>query len=325
MPELAPPQQTDEFLHLPDRLLPLATLWSKSNVIRLIVGGVPFGSTSVRDQLEAGNYNILGDDIKAAVEVGHQLSDETRPSINPGDSRTLRIEAEFLDMLQYSEDPKLRPRKFVLSPMQKRRYTPVPKDLPRWALEDMLFLEDGTTQWASAAILLQDRFDEARELIPDIRPNKRLMLEKSKSARARILGARALGKAVLLDERDYDMTFLRQDQAFYTSVVTGEAIRFEPLHSEDVYDAIFTGTITPKQAVKLFPQITRHEVNRYEEAIRLLNGDRKRPLNTEDHRAAMAAIKYLGYTKWTKTTVKAINKTRPQFFEMREATLDSAA
>lgn len=326
--EQVSPPQTDEFLHLPQELYEHSLYWSKSNVIRQIIGGIQFRRTDVLDQVGV-DYSSQGDDIQAAVDVGHQLLDPDRPMVTPRDSRALRINAQYYDLLEHQSDPDKPLRTFDLTDMQRTRMQgvaplgPYATTLP---LKWLLRLEGGTTQVTAAALLLQERTNaEIRNLLESVRPDQVLMLSKSLDVRARILGARALGTYVKLDERDIDYTLLRHLQAIYSARKLGSGVQIKPLHSEDIFVSIFSGSITPDEALKRFPQISHHETNRYLESIRILNQDRAESLDTNDHRAALAAILLLGFRSWTDRTARALRKTIPNFNQLHEVFQDHIA
>lgn len=246
---MPPKTVSQDMLPLPQELKRLVPQINKSSGIRWVVkDALSPENTVVNTFLHTPENYPFGEDMEAAFRVSRQL--KTGEPLEPGDSRTLLIMSR---MLLYT---KRIDRKIILTPMQERRNVeddPAIADLP---LMEMLKLSGGTTQWASAAILLQERHpDEIQKILQALPEEQRTMIRLTIDIKRRWLCYRALGRPFVITEQEKEQTLLRQASHYVTRLVTGANLPFKPLHSEDAIYAVMSGNMTLEEAAELFPML----------------------------------------------------------------------
>lgn len=305
----ATPPLEPGLLALPQDVEALLPYFGKSEALRWIVhAGMQYGDPGPANELRAfADPHSYGEDIQAALRVHDEwVSGEL---LHPGDSRTLLIGTyTLMAMEELAGKPR---REVALSPMQLRRSVEYSPDLPKWSLKRLGKLSGKTTQFASMAILLQDRDpDEIDGYLESLEPLHRPMIEKTLRIRRDWLVTRVLERPFRFTEADRELTILRQFQAFYTRIATGERPVLAPNHSEDAADCVMNGDLTLDEAVDLFPMLAKHETPRHREIARVIE---QGVIDTTDHRMGMSAITSRHVPIWTDQTEVALRKTSPQF------------
>lgn len=172
-------------------------------------------------------------------------------------------------------------------------------------LEELLKLDNGTSQWASAAVLLGNT-----EQI--LNPPYKLKLSYEAIEHWKDQRSKGLDWIPRIDP-----TIQRQAQA-YLKIKNNENPNFEPKHSEDYCFARAFDLTTIKEAALKWPSIVGHETNRFEEMEKCLeDADQGKLVTSKDHRVVQA-IAMLYKTK-NKSAVyqhrDSVSKSWPEFWE----------
>lgn len=271
------------------------------------------GESSVATKVNAAFEGMTpGEDIAAAINVSRQL--KTGGILDPGDSRTLLI---MLRMLLWSTKTT---RKVCLSPMQVARQVEDDPEIATWTLEKMLTLSNGTTQFASAAILLQNRKpDEIEALIRLLPPEKRPMIQLTKTIKTAWLKNHTQNNPFSLEQLEPEAVLQRQARHYYSEQMSGTKIPYHATHSEEAIYAVLHGDMLLEEAAARFPMLRSHETDRIAEIEKVLCGD---VVDSIDHRIVQAALLTNTVAHWTSRSEKAVRKTWPDFFEFLQAVKD---
>jgi hypothetical protein len=167
-----------------------------------------------------------------------------------------------------------------------------------WSLSRLLTLDGGTSQWASAALLLGNR-----DPLPEPAPAKLRLTVGALSSRA----------ADGAWELRYDPTIERQLRAL-PALVRGQGA-FTPEHSEDYPLARAFELISARDGERRWPQLRGHESDRIaemEEGLAMLPR-----ISSRDHRVvqALAARCLRDGLAPEVEHPDAVNKTWPQFWD----------
>lgn len=306
---MTPPQS--EFLELPPDLEELLPPLSKSWMMRLGILDMKAGSSNTLHTLdEIAQTTDLGDDLVALQRVSRQWL--YKQPLEVGESGTLYRYTRFLDWTEAdTAERQVKKRKFVRSGTLKNRSITTDASIIHLPLGELAELDNGTTQWASAALLLQGRSEaEEKQFLASLSPQKRPMIELTLEARACWTAARALGHGCVGHLKEKDQTITRQAQAYYTRLVGGQNVTFTSVHSEDALFAVMNGDISVTEAEKAFPTLRTHETDRIAELERVMASP---VIDTADHRVAQAAVMNRHSPVWTKRSEIAVAKTWPQF------------
>lgn len=239
----------------------------------------------------------LGDDLlalKRAAEVWK--SDEP---MDVGESGTL------YRLLKFASWKLGLNKKFVTQgTLSSRKVTDDP-NIVNFSQTELLKLDGGTSQWASAAVLLGDM--EKLE-------NPPFKLKASYDAVNHWKSQREKG---LVWEPRYDETILNQATA-YISMLKGEKVEFVPQQAEDFCFAYMFGYMTAEEGEKKWPALRNHESDRIVEAQETLKNTKEgKEITSKDHRVVQAIA------MWSKVNNKkvniiypeSVNKTWPMFWE----------
>jgi hypothetical protein len=312
-----PPQTTatppleSGLLALPPDVENRLPYFGKSEVLRWVLhAGMQYGDPGPANELRAfADPTSYGEDIQAALRVHDEWVG--RDVLHTGDSRTLLIGTYTLMAME--EQAGKAPRTVALTPMQIRRSVEYSPNLPKWSLKRLGKLSGKTTQFASMAILLQDRDpEEIDDYIHSLEPLHRPMIEKTLRVKRDWLVARVLERPFQFTQADRELTILRQFQAFYTRIATGERPVLQPKHSEDAADCVMNGDLTLDEAIDLFPMLAKHETPRHREIADVME---QKIIDTSDHRMGMSGITSRHTPIWTDKTETAMRKTSPQYSE----------
>ncbi len=267
----------------------------KSWMIRLGVLDTIKGYDDITEFL--GEQNSLSEDLRALY---YALIDwKSNQSIDVGESATLY---RFLKFASWKLEKK---KEFILRGTLKERIICDNPEIVNWPLEKLLTLDNRTSQWASASVLLGS---EERVANP---PYK---LQLTYEAVARWKERRNSGLCWIPRK---DKTILKQAIA-YTEILECGKTSFVPEHSEDYCFARAFNLIAAEEAKQKWPSLQGHESNRIkhmEDVIK--SADKRDIIDSDDHRAIQAIVmrqKSRNEPFYIKKT-NVVNKSWPQFWD----------
>ena len=174
-----------------------------------------------------------------------------------------------------------------------------------WSQQRLLKLDNGTSQWASAAVLLGDK---ARLAKPPFK------LQVTYDAVKHWNEARDYGRAW---EPRVDQTISRQADAF-VCFLNKQKYDFVPEQAEDFCFAYFFGFIKPTEGEKKWPSLRGHESDRIVESVESLERARAgEVILSKDHRVVQGLAMW-GVLFKRRVTFKhpeAVAKSWPRFWE----------
>lgn len=239
----------------------------------------------------------LGDDLKALYNAS--LAWKSEKPIDVGESATLY---RFLKFASWKLSLN---KKFILhGTLKKRKICNNPK-IVNYPLEKLLKIDNGTSQWASASVLLgnEEKIKNPQyklKLTYDAVKHWKKQREKGECWKAR-----------------YDETILNQAIAFLELLKKGKT-SFVPKQQEDYCFARAFNLITKEQGEKNWPSLRSHESNRIKEMEKALSyADERKEICSKDHRVVQA-IAMLYKFKNKKVEIKhssCVNKSWPQFYK----------
>ena len=172
--------------------------------------------------------------------------------------------------------------------------------------ERLLTLDGGTSQWASAAVLLGDR----KRL-----PNPPFKLKLTYEAVEHWNKRRKFSNLWYIR---YDQTILEQAE-FFLSLKSGRKDKvFLPQQAEDYCFARAFDIMTGEEGARKWPQLRNHESDRLEEMERCLyQAQSGKSVNSHDHRVIQAIAMRSEYLE-RDLKIKypnSVNKSWPQFWK----------
>jgi len=174
---------------------------------------------------------------------------------------------------------------------------------------ELLKLDNNTSQWASAAVLLGDK--ERLENAP-------FKLRLTYDAVDYWNKQREKG---LFWEPRYDETILSQAET-YVKMLSGKKIEFVPKQAEDFCFAYVFGYMSTEEGEKKWPALRGHESDRIVEVERTLEAAKEgKDVISKDHRV-IQAIAMWGKVNCMKVDIKypeSVNKSWPQFWDFLNA------
>lgn len=219
---------------------------------------------------------------------------------------------------------KLKKKKdFILrGSLQERKISDNPR-IVDYPLEELLKLDGGTSQWASAAVLLAEH-EELGGLEDQYKKMGKLnyKLKHTFEAVAYWYNQRNIG---LSWEAQYDRTILRHAKA-YETLYSGGGTNFYPIHSEDYCLARAFDIITAKEGEAKWPQLRGHESDRINEMEKWIEkSDRGDDVYSKDHRVVYSISMRQRLRKMSLERVKeiikypsAVNKSWLEFWDFLE-------
>lgn len=249
-----------------------------------------------------GEQKSLGDDLIALRRAA--LTWPTGAPVDVGESGTL------YRLLRFASWKLELDKEFIVrGTLAERKVTDNPF-IVSLGQADLLKLDRGTSQWASAAALLGDQ-----ERLPEPPFELALTYEAIDHWRDR----RARGERW---EPRYDATILNQARAFLR-VLGEEDIAFEPEQAEDYCFARAFGLVTPGEGEQRWPALRGHESDRIAEVEIALGEAREgKSVSSRDHRVVQAAAMWAaahGIPTGAEHP-QAVAKSWPQFWEfLRQA------
>ena len=181
-----------------------------------------------------------------------------------------------------------------------------------WNQAQLLELDKGTSQWASAAVLCGDN---------ERLTNPPFKLQTSYDAVAHWTQRRGEGLAW---EARYDLTIARQAEAFI-KLLQDEEVDFIPEQAEDYCFARGLGLITKEEGERLWPQLRGHESDRISEMEDtfkvIMRGD---VLRSNDHRVIQiyAMVQALNCDPIRIENMSAVSKPWPQFWDFLDYSVE---
>jgi len=239
----------------------------------------------------------LSDDLKTLYRV--LITWNSGKPIDVGESGTLYRFLRFTSWKLGLE------KKFILRGTLRKRKICNDPGIINYSQEKLLSLDNKTSQWASAVVLLGDpeRIDNPPyklKLTYEAIKHWKIQREKGKCWKPR-----------------YDETILKQAEAFLELLKTRKTF-FVPKQAEDYCFARAFELITRKEGEIRFPSLKDHESNRVKEMELMLNfAERGMLVDSNDHRAVQAIAmrqKFKGKKVKIKNP-KCVNKSWPQFWQ----------
>src|SRR3989344_1069771 len=238
----------------------------KSWIIRMGVLDMINGRHDIIDFLES--QKSLSDDLQALLRAA-QVWNTTEP-IDVGESGTLYRFLRFVSCAHNLD------KKFILRGTLKERAMCDNPGVVHYSLKELLLLDHGTSQWASAAVLCGN--NEKIKNPPyklrvtyEARSHWQEQREKNQTWSAR-----------------YDATILKQALAFLM-LLSGGRPAFVAEQAEDYCFARAFGYMTKEEGKKRWPNLQGHESNRIEAMEKeLKNIEHKKPVTSRDHRVVEA-------------------------------------
>lgn len=238
----------------------------------------------------------LSDDLQALYRA--LLAWKSDESIDVGESGTLY---RFLKFISWKLDLN---KEFILHGTLKNRKITDNPEIVNFSLKELLKLDNKTSQWASASVLLGNK---------EIIDNPPYKLKLTYEAVSHWNKQRAENKYWI---PRYDETILRQAMTFL-ELLKGKKADFVPNQPEDYCFARAFGFITKEQGESRWLSLLGHESNRINEIKKTLSEANKNiEIISKDHRIIQAIAMY---QKVNSKDVKiaypySVNKSWPQFW-----------
>lgn len=273
----------------------------KSWIIRMGILDIVHGYSDIQKFLSA--QKNLGDDLLALQKAAKVW--KTNKPVDVGESGTLY---RLLKFASWKLD--LHKRFVTKGTLLNRKITDDPSivNLPQ---SKLLKLDNGTSQWASAAALLGDK---------ERLPHPPFKLGVTYDAIRHWTNRRKKNESW---EPKYDKTILAQAET-YIRLIVGKKSRFIPRQAEDFCFAYAFGYMTARNGEKKWPALRGHESDRIVEIQNMLARAKKgQKITSKDHRVVQAIVMW-GRVNDKKVGImypNAVNKSWPQFWDFLEKTL----
>ena len=269
-----------------------------------------YGSKDILHFLES--QKDLGEDIKALARVASIWN--TKEPLDVGESGTIYRLVRFY-IWKEKIDREIITRGTLTKRVKEMKAGP---EIVTWHLKQLLTLEHGTTQWATAAILFGNS-----ETLPEVP----FYLQKTYDSLAHWNSQRKKGKVWIPQK---DVTLSTQVKEYISYLKTGKiSIVSHRLGDCDLYCFLRAfNRITRKEGEVIWPQLKSHESDRFLEMERTLeelySGN---IIHSRDHRVVQAEAMLLqsrDKSKGAKELKKyfsnpdCVNKTWPQFWEFMD-------
>ena len=279
---------------LQENLIPLDKSW----MIRMGVLDIIHGHHDIEKFLENDTY--IGDDLKAL----HRAAINWRlvSPIDVGESGTL------LRMLRFASWKLKLKKEFVLrGTLKDRKITNNPKII-HLKQPELLKLDNGTSQWATAAVLLGDK---------ERLQNAPFKLQLTYEAVEHWLQFR---KQHNRWQPRYDETILKQALTYFK--ILAEDVRdFIPEQAEDYCFARVFGFIDADEGERRWPSLRGHESDRIDEMEKMIVAVKNhQPITSKDHRVVQALAMWAKVKKIKVVfqNKECVAKSWPQFWPMIE-------
>ena len=281
-----------------EKFIPLDKSW----IIRMGVMDLIHGYTDIQKFLS--KQKNLNSDLLALKHVT-KLWNTDIPFIDVGESGTL------YRLLQFASWKLHLNKQFIKRGTLKDRSITNDPSIVNLSLEELLKLDNETSQWATASVLLGNRERIA---------NPPFKLQQTFDAVDHWNKQRAAGLAW---EPKHDETIKNQAETFIT-LLKGKQAKFNPKHSEDYCFARVFEYITKEEGEKRWPSLRGHETDRIEEMEKAIAQAKVgKPVDSKDHRVVQTIAMWgaVNKKKIKFTHPEAVNKSWPKFWEfLAEAT-----
>ncbi len=234
----------------------------------------------------------IGEDLLALKRASQ---DWNKKEINVGESGTL------YRFLQFASWKLNLDKKFVKKGTLKNRKINSNPKITEYSLDKLLKLDDGTSQWASASVLMGNS----------------TKLKKIPYKLATTYRAIRHWKTHNPWVPKYDETLEKQAETFLR-LLRGQKPRFKAIQAEDFCFGYTFGYISKKEAAQRWPALEGHESNRLIEMDKALAQVKSSKLVTsKDHRVIQSATMWaaVNHKKITLQYPKVVNKSWPQFWD----------
>ena len=263
----------------------------KSWMIRMGVLDLVNGYNDSVNYLEQ-HQEELNEDLKSLYQALLQWDSN---SVNVGESGTLYRFLKFASW-KFGLD-----KKFVLQGTLKDREICDNPKIVCWSLERLLTLDNGTSQWASASVLMgnQERIQ-----------NPPYKLQVTYDAVEHWKNVRERGEIWM---PKFDETILAQASA-YLRWLKKRNMDFVPRQAEDYCFARAFGIMSAEEGEARWPSLRGHESNRIAEMEKALQ---EREVTSRDHRIVQA-IAMLRKSKENIANFNCVKKSWPQSWKFLE-------
>jgi len=273
----------------------------KSWIIRMGILDLMNGYSDINNFLKS--QHNLGGDLKALQRVIDSWNNLSQP-IDVGESGTIYRFVKF-----YTWKNKINREIKISDTLINRAKRGAICDNPEivnFSPEELLKLDNQTSQWATMAFLLGDR----RKV-----KNPPFKLQVTYDAVEHWEQQRKEGESWI---PRVDPTLLSQALAFLRKI-SGEELNFNPEQAEDYCFARAFDVITREQGKQLYPSLEGHETPRFEEMEKSLNEAKSgKIISSEDHRVVQAiAMRYFpeGFKGSNFANPDCVHKTWPKFWD----------
>ena len=274
-----------------DDLIPLDKSW----IIRMGFLDIISGRTDILEFLNS--QTDLNDDLIALKRVAETWN--TLDEINVGESGTIYRFFKFASWKLGMN------KKFILEGTLKDRVICDDPTIVDWPVQKLLTLDNGTSQWASAAILMGNS-------------------ERVENAPYKL---KVTGDAVEVWHKArnrnepwvprLDQTISNQAKVFI-QMMKGEKTEFVSEQAEDYCFSRIFGFITDEEGERRWPALRSHETDRIAEMEKVIHDlEEGRQIISRDHRVVQAVGMYQKLHKMPSTVIHAhaVNKSWPLFWQ----------
>jgi hypothetical protein len=267
----------------------------KSWIIRMGILDMINGYDDIQKFLS--EQQSLGEDLLALKRTA--INWNSNKPIDVGESGTLY---RLLKFISWKID--LDKRFITRGTLASRKITDDPS-IVHFSQRELLALDNGTSQWATAAVLLGDK-----ERLPDPPFKLQLTYEAVDHWKKKRRGGDAWVSR-------YDATISHQAQT-YLELLKGRKIAFVSEQAEDFCFAYTFGYITAEEGEKRWPALHGHESDRIvemKEALEVAKSGRE--IISKDHRVVQAIAMWgkINNKNVNITHPSVVNKSWPQFWD----------
>ncbi len=274
-----------------NKYIPLDKSW----IIRMGILDIINGKDDILKFLN--KQEILGDDLLALKRVASEWNSEK--SLNVGESGTLYRFVRFILWKQGKI------KEIIKEGTLKERVLCENSDIINWPIVKLLSLDNGTSQWASAAILMGNN---------DKIQNPPFKIQTTYDAVRHWNEQRGRNQVWI---PIFDSTIKKQAKAFDMFLKTG-FLDFKPEQPEDYCFARAFGLMNKEEGQSKWPHMISHETNRFEEMEKALEqANNNEIITSKDHRVVQAVImaQIVKNKDFEVENKEVVNKTWPKFWE----------
>jgi len=239
------------------------------------------------------DYDKLSDDLQSLYKASTQWKEGKE--IDVGESGTLYRFLRFASWKLKQE------REFILQGTLNEREISSNPSVIDWSLGELLSLDNGTSQWASASVLMGNL---------EIIENPPYKLKVTYDAVDHWKNEREKKE---IWKPKYDKTILAQASAYLQWLKEGK-MDFIPEQAEDYCFARTFNLMTAEEGEAKWPSLRGHESDRIEEMEQAL---KQEEVTSKDHRVVQA-ITMLRGSKENINNPNCVNKSWPQFWKFLE-------